>query len=102
MSTDTEFGNKACTQYEALLEDYLDGALSSAEATAAEQHWRNCAACRGALEHASASVPLLRFVGPSAGPDPAFARTVMARIRAAEHDGIADRAGFWQPFVRVG
>ena len=26
----------------------------------------------------------------------------MVRIRAAEQDGIADRASFWQPFVRVG
>jgi anti-sigma-K factor RskA len=102
MSTDTEFGNRACTQYEALLEDYLGGALSATEANTAEQHWRNCAACRGALERAFASVRLLRLVGPSDGPGPAFARTVTARIRAAEQDGIADRASFWQPFVRVG
>jgi anti-sigma-K factor RskA len=103
MPTDTEFGNKACTQYEALLEDYLGGALSAAEAKTAEQHWRNCAECQGALEQASESVRLLRLAGPSEGPGPAFARTVMARIRAAEQDAaIADRAGFWQPLVRLG
>lgn len=102
MSTEMEFGNKSCPQYEALLEDYLDGALSTAEANTAELHLRNCAACQSALEQASASVRLLRIVEPSEGPGPAFARTVMARIRSAENDGIAERARFWQPLVRVG
>jgi anti-sigma factor RsiW len=103
MSTDTEFENKACTQYEALLEDYLDGELSAAEAQTAKQHWHNCGACREALERASKGAHLLRLAGPSDGPGPAFARTVMARIRAAERDAAApDRAGFWQPLVRLG
>jgi anti-sigma-K factor RskA len=103
MSTDTEFENKACMQYEALLEDYLGGELSAAEAQTAEQHWRNCAGCRDALEQASKSVHLLRLAGPSDGPGPAFARTVMARIRAVARDAaIPDRAGFWQPLVRLG
>ena len=99
MATDTEFENKACTQYEALLEDYLGGELSAAEAKTTEQHWQNCASCRNALEQAAASVRMLRVAGPSNGPGPAFARTVMARIRAAEQDGSAERAGFWQPLV---
>ena len=102
MATDTEFGNTACTNFEALLEDYLDGALTPADAKAAEQHWQNCAACRGALEQAASSVQLLRLAGPSDDPGPAFARTVMARIRAVEHDRSAERAGFWQPLVRLG
>ncbi len=101
MSTDTEFGNKACTSYEALLEDYISGALSAADAKMAEQHWQSCVACRAALEQAASSVRLLRLAGPSDGPGPAFARTVMARIRA-EQDRSADRAGFWQPLVRLG
>ena len=103
MSTDTELENKACTQYEALLEDYLGGQLSAAEARTTEQHWRNCAACRDALEQASQSAHLLRLAGPSDEPGPAFARTVMARIRAGERDAaVPDRAGFWQPLVRWG
>ena len=61
MSTDTEFENKACARYEALLEDYLDGALDRADAATAERHWRECVNCREALEQASASVQLLRL-----------------------------------------
>ncbi len=102
MATDTEFGNTACTNYEALLEDYLEGALSAADAKIAEQHWQNCASCRAALELAASSVQLLRLAGPSDGPGPAFARTVMARIRAVDQDRSAERAGFWQPLVHLG
>ncbi len=102
MATDTEFGNTSCTSYEALLEDYLNGALTADDARTAEQHWQGCAACRSALERAASSVRLLRLAGPSDGPGPAFARTVMVRIRAAEQDRSADRAGFWQPLVRLG
>lgn len=102
MAKDTEFGSTACTSYEALLEDYLEGALSVADARIAEQHWQNCASCRGALDQAASSAQLLRLVGPSDGPGPAFARTVMARIRAAEQDRSAERSGFWQPLVRLG
>jgi anti-sigma factor RsiW len=102
MATDTEFGNTACTNYEAMLEDYLDGALTASEARTAEQHWQSCAACRGALQQAASSVRLLRVAGPSDGPGSAFARTVMARIRSAQGDLSAERAGFWQPLVRLG
>lgn len=101
MATDTEFGNTSCTKYEALLEDYLDGALSTDAAKSAEQHWQSCEACRAALEQAALSVRLLRLAGPSDGPGPAFARTVMARIRAAEQDRATERSGFWQPVVRL-
>ncbi len=102
MSIDTGFESKACLQYEALLEDYLDGSLDAAESKAVENHWRDCAGCRGVLEQAAASVRLLRLAGPSEGPGPAFARTVMARIRAAEQSPAFDRAGFWQPLVKWG
>jgi anti-sigma-K factor RskA len=101
MSTDTEFGNKACKSYEALLEDYVSGALIAADAKLAEQHWQSCASCRAALEQAASSVRLFRLAGPSDGPGPAFARTVMARIRA-EQERSAERTGFWQPLVRLG
>lgn len=101
MATDTEFENAACTKYEALLEDYLEGALSAADARNAENHWQSCAACRCALEQAAMSVRLLRAAGSSDGPGPAFARVVMARIREAEQDRSAERAGLWQPIVSL-
>ena len=101
MSKDTELQNRGCAQYEALLEDYLQGALGAAEVRSAEQHLRTCAPCREAFDEASAGARLLRLAGPSAGPGPAFARTVMARIRAAE-DRIAQRTGVWQPLVKFG
>jgi anti-sigma-K factor RskA len=104
MSIDERFENTACTKYEEILEDYLEGALEPVESRAAEAHWRDCAGCRAALDQASASVRLLRAAGPSAGPGPAFARTVMARIRAAEAEmaNSSERASFWQPLVRFG
>jgi putative zinc finger protein len=102
MAKDIEFGMKACTKFEPLLEDYLDGELSVGDAKFAEQHWQSCAGCRGALEQAASSVRLLRHAGSSEGPGPAFVRTVIARIRTAEHDRYVERAGFWQPLVSLG
>ena len=104
MAMDTGFETTACRKYEARLEDYLEGTLDAAESMAVEKHCRECGACRVALDQASASVRLLRVAEPSAGPGPAFARTVMARIRAAESElaRSSERAGFWQPLVRLG
>jgi|SRR5690348_53232 len=92
----------ACPQYEALLEDYLDGALDEAGAETARQHLRDCAVCRGAFDRASSSVRLLRIAEPTAAPDAAFARNVMARIGLAERERTAEHAGFWQPMVALG
>jgi anti-sigma factor RsiW len=101
MATDAEFKNTACAKYESLLEDYLSGELNVADAKSAAEHWKSCAGCREALEAAAASTRLLRAAAPSPEPSPAFARTVMARIRAAQEQA-AERASFWQPFVSVG
>ena len=97
MAMDTELGNAACSEYEALLEDYLNDELNAADAKRASEHWKNCAGCRAALEQAAESARLLRLAEPSADPGPAFARIVMARIRAAEQD----RGVLWQPFVSL-
>jgi anti-sigma-K factor RskA len=99
----TELGTNACTKYELHLEDYLEGALDAASSREIEVHSRDCAGCRAALGEASVAVRLLRAAGPSDGPSPAFARTVMARIRGAESElaHSSDRAGFWQPLVRL-
>ncbi|HTR46782.1 MAG TPA: zf-HC2 domain-containing protein [Verrucomicrobiae bacterium] len=102
MSAETKFGNGACEQYEALLEDYLSGDLSDVDARRAAEHWQTCAGCRAALQHVAASVRLLRAAEPSADPGAGFARVVMARIRAAEAERVAARPNFWQPFVTLG
>jgi anti-sigma-K factor RskA len=102
MAKGTEFGNAACAKYEALLEDHLVGVLSPADARRVEAHCRNCAACRSALEQASASVRLLGLAGSSDGPSPAFTSMVMARIREVERDRAVERASFWQPLVSLG
>jgi anti-sigma factor RsiW len=92
----------ACLQYEALLEDYLEGVLDEPGAEAAERHLRDCTGCSAALNRAAGSVDLLRNAEPSPAPDPAFARNVMARIHAVEQERSAERAVFWQPFVASG
>ena len=46
----TRVGKNACVKYEALLEDYLDGALDATEAEAAEEHLQSCEPCRAALD----------------------------------------------------
>jgi len=103
MPRDTGFGSVACEGYEALLEDYLNGELSGADARVASEHWQNCAACRDALQNAAASLRLLRTAEPSADPGPGFAHMVMARIRTAETEyDNAGHANFWQPFVSLG
>lgn len=99
--TDTNTGT-ACLQYEALLEDYLEGVLDEAGAETAKQHLRECARCNEAFDRASGSVRLLRIAERTATPDAAFARNVMARISLAEQERSAERAGFWQPIVALG
>jgi anti-sigma-K factor RskA len=102
MTTDTGFRNAACPEYEALLEDYLNGELEGAAALSAAEHWKNCAGCRAALERAAAASRWLRAAALPPKPRPGFSRTVMARIRMAEDERKAERAGFWQPFVFLG
>jgi anti-sigma factor RsiW len=102
MATDSQFRRAVCQKHEALLEDYLNGELSGADAKPALEHWQNCPSCRVLLEDAALSTRLLRAAGPSPDPGPGFARTVMARIRATENERSALRASFWQPFVSFG
>jgi anti-sigma-K factor RskA len=102
MATDTNFESAACSKYELLLEDYLNGELADADAKSVAEHFRDCSSCEDAVERAKASVRFLRAVEPSADPGPGFSRLVMARIRAEQDDGTPERAGFWQPFVSLG
>jgi len=102
MATDSGERGAACERYEALLEDYLTGELSGADARLAADHWQNCAGCRTALQQAAASSRLLKAFEATPDPGPGFARVVMARIRAGEPEVSAGRANFWQPFVSFG
>jgi anti-sigma factor RsiW len=97
---DAEAANRACSEFEARLEDYLSGQLSGTEARQVAEHLEHCGACRGALEDATASVGLLRIVDRTPDPSPAFARTAMARIRA-DIAASEETRGFWQPFVSL-
>ncbi|MGD0955634.1 MAG: zf-HC2 domain-containing protein [Candidatus Acidiferrales bacterium] len=102
MATDLGSGSTVCSKCEALLEDYLEGALTGEDGKRVAGHLEVCAGCREALADAEASLRLLRVAGPAEDPGPGFARAVMARIRAAEQEGVTEGAGFWQPFVSFG
>lgn len=103
MAADMALPNTACLQFEALLEEYLDSGLSSADARRAEDHMKDCAACRGAFENAQLSARIFRAAAPMhVAADASFARMVMARIRMAESEKTAERAGFWQSLVTLG
>ncbi|MGH9746383.1 MAG: zf-HC2 domain-containing protein [Candidatus Acidiferrales bacterium] len=94
---DWEYRSSACSEYEALLEDSVSGEIGGEDAARLTQHLRDCAGCRAALEAVAPSSRLLRMGEPVADPGPAFARIVMARIRA-DKDVRAER-GFWQPLI---
>lgn len=98
MATDWGTTNAVCEKYESLLEDYLNGDLSAADAKTAAEHWQSCAGCRAALQGAAAGLRLLKVAAPTPDPGPAFARVVMARIRERSAGG----TNFWQPFVSFG
>ncbi len=104
MERDKEFVERACPEYEMLLEDFLSGGLVGADAARATAHLETCVACRGALEEAAAGARLLKvtgiLAGPAAEPGLAFARIVMARIRSAKQPD-APEARFWRPFVSL-
>lgn len=103
MAAETSVPKTACAQFEALLEDYLESNLSSADARRTEEHMKECAACRQAFEDALESVKVFRSVAAvSEAPQPSFSRMVMARIRNTESELTAERAGFWQSLVTLG
>jgi len=89
-----EMPGSACARYEALLEDYLQGALSGTAAKEVEAHLERCVACREALEAARLGSQLVReSIAPAAEPGGAFATRVLARIREAE----GQQVQFWRP-----
>jgi predicted anti-sigma-YlaC factor YlaD len=99
MNADNEFVSRACPAYETALEDYLDGSLDNVASRKLTEHLKVCAGCSQALDEAAAASQWVRHAEPVADPGPAFARIVMARIRAEEE--ARGRAGFWEPFVSL-
>lgn len=76
---------KACRRFEARLEDYVEGTVSSADAAQVESHLSGCARCRQALEAARSTEGLWEALRePVREPRPGFARRVMAAISAEE------------------
>jgi hypothetical protein len=99
MNVENDFVSGACVEYEAMLEDYLDGALDNGSARKVADHVATCQGCSHALSDAAEASQLLRLAEPTADPGPAFARIVMARIRTEESARV--RATFWGPFVSL-
>jgi anti-sigma factor RsiW len=85
----------ACPVYEkqlALLEDYLGGRLSPAEAEEVRAHASGCEPCRRELENARLAGALLRgTLEPAAAASGAFWTRLRATLRTAEEQ----RASFW-------
>jgi len=98
---ETDYRNGACPQYEALLEDFVDGVLDGSEAKKLAEHLNCCAGCRTALDEAEKGAALLRVASPARDPGPGFSRVVMARIHAAKDRATAERTNFWQSLVAL-
>jgi hypothetical protein len=85
--------SKGCREYEARLEDYLQGTLDSE----LQHHLKRCADCSAALENSRLAGDLVRQVCQPAGePQPQFMQRVLAKIRA-EKMRSESPAAFWSP-----
>jgi hypothetical protein len=89
----------ACPQYEAALEDQLQGTLRGPEAVMLTEHLASCAGCRAVLEDAAMSARLLAIAEPSPDPGAGFSRIVMARIR--QELLTSESKSIWRPVVAV-
>jgi anti-sigma factor RsiW len=89
----------ACPAQEAVLEDYVNGELSSGAEKELTEHLATCSGCTSALAEAQLSARLLRAAEPTADPGSAFARVAMARIRS-EMENREERS-IWRPFVSL-
>jgi predicted anti-sigma-YlaC factor YlaD len=99
MTSNAVYPTTACRQYEAALEDHLQGDLGGPQAAELAEHLKSCAGCRAALDEAVLSARLLRVAEPSADPGPGFSHLVMARIRSELH--LNEGKSVWQSFVSL-
>ncbi len=87
----------ACSEFEPLLEDLLDGDQDAAEGQRLQTHLAACARCSNALDAARQASQLLReFVEPALPPTTGFALRTMNAIRA-EEESAAVETSFWRP-----
>jgi anti-sigma factor RsiW len=92
-----ENGIKACSEFEPLLEDLLDGDQSAVEAQRLQSHLAGCASCSSALGAARQGSRLLReFIEPAPPASTGFAQRTMNAIRA-EDESAAVETSFWRP-----
>ena len=77
-STEGKPGPMACSEWEALLVDALDGTLSAAEAAAFETHRADCLACAQLLEEAKRGAEWLNFLDA----EPEVPQDLVSRILA--------------------
>lgn len=89
----------ACGEYEAALEDCVNGELGDAEAAELAAHLTSCAGCTRAVAEAQVSSRLLRAAEPTADPGTGFSRIVMARIRGEMEK--REAKSIWRPFVSL-
>jgi anti-sigma factor RsiW len=87
----------ACQEFEALLEDVLEGKAASTDSQHASSHMETCDSCRTAFANASKMGSFLRnSLEPAEAPDAGFARRTMAAIRLQEK-AIEEESRFWKP-----
>jgi anti-sigma factor RsiW len=94
-----EYRTSACGEYEAALEDYVNGEFADSETAKLKEHLKACSGCTEALAEAQVAARLLRAGEPTADPGPGFARVTMARIRA-EMETLEEKS-IWRPFVAL-
>jgi anti-sigma factor RsiW len=93
------YRTSACGEYEAALEDYVNGEFADSETAKLKEHLRACSGCTEALAEAQVAARLLRAGEPTADPGPGFARVTMARIRG-EMETLEEKS-IWRPFVAL-
>jgi anti-sigma factor RsiW len=94
-----EYRTSACREYEAALEDYVNGEFADSETARLKEHLKACSGCTEALADAQVAARLLRAGEPTADPGPGFARVTMARIRG-EMETLEEKS-IWRPFVAL-
>ena len=94
-----EYRTSACREYEAALEDYVNGEFADSETAKLKEHLKACSGCTEALAEAQVAARLLRAGEPTADPGPGFARVTMARIRG-EMETLEEKS-IWRPFVAL-
>jgi predicted anti-sigma-YlaC factor YlaD len=88
---------RACTEFEPLLEDCLDGDQDAVEAQRLQAHLTGCAGCSSALRAARQASHLLKeFIEAAPAPSNGFALRTMNAIRA-EEESAAEETSFWRP-----